>query len=231
MATQKQILANRRNAQMSTGPRTNEGKSVSRLNALRHGLTGHIDVRTPAEQQAHADFCAAIVTSFDPAEGIERQLAHSIAEDHWRLNRAKSLENNIFAITATFHNADGEMETADIDTALAYARTYIADPQRLNLLSLYERRIHGNMSRSLKQLTELQNVRRADEAGKKAKAFEEACLLAQLAEREGATWNPTDYPDPNGFVFSPAEITQTIRRTARLEAARRAQTHPVRRAA
>jgi hypothetical protein len=38
MAAEKQIQANRRNAQRSTGPRTAAGKSISRRNALRHGL-------------------------------------------------------------------------------------------------------------------------------------------------------------------------------------------------
>jgi hypothetical protein len=34
-----QIESNRRNAQQSTGPRTEAGKKTSSLNALRHGLT------------------------------------------------------------------------------------------------------------------------------------------------------------------------------------------------
>ncbi len=38
MTSVKQIEANRRNAQKSTGPKTNEGKEVSRLNVLKHGL-------------------------------------------------------------------------------------------------------------------------------------------------------------------------------------------------
>ena len=39
MATEKQIAANILNAQKSTGPKTEEGKNKSRLNAKRDGLT------------------------------------------------------------------------------------------------------------------------------------------------------------------------------------------------
>jgi hypothetical protein len=38
MASEKQIAADRRNAQKSTGPRTEGGKSRSRMNAFRHGF-------------------------------------------------------------------------------------------------------------------------------------------------------------------------------------------------
>ena len=40
MTTLRQQQANERNARMSTGPKTPEGKDVSRRNALAHGLTG-----------------------------------------------------------------------------------------------------------------------------------------------------------------------------------------------
>ena len=34
----KQIAANQRNAQHSTGPKTVNGKTVSKMNALKHGI-------------------------------------------------------------------------------------------------------------------------------------------------------------------------------------------------
>jgi hypothetical protein len=47
MATEKQILANRRNARSSTGPRTTAGKARSRMNARRHGLASLLEGTLP----------------------------------------------------------------------------------------------------------------------------------------------------------------------------------------
>jgi hypothetical protein len=43
MATEAQILANRRNAQKSTGTRTREGKVVVSQNAIKHGFFARQD--------------------------------------------------------------------------------------------------------------------------------------------------------------------------------------------
>ena len=43
MATAKQIAANQRNSLHSTGPKTAEGKAISRRNAITHGHAGHLN--------------------------------------------------------------------------------------------------------------------------------------------------------------------------------------------
>jgi hypothetical protein len=54
MTSFRQIEANRRNAQLSTGPVTEEGKRRSRQNAVGHGLTAEtvIDALEDAEDYA-----------------------------------------------------------------------------------------------------------------------------------------------------------------------------------
>ena len=51
MATQSQIEANRRNAQKSTGPRSEEGKQTSARNATKFGLFSR-HVLLPGDDEA-----------------------------------------------------------------------------------------------------------------------------------------------------------------------------------
>ena len=53
MATAKQVAANSRNAQRSTGPRTAAGKSTSSRNALRHGLSRPQEMNAAIEADIH----------------------------------------------------------------------------------------------------------------------------------------------------------------------------------
>jgi hypothetical protein len=58
MATEKQIAANKRNAQKSTGPTTEVGRANSSRNALKHGLTAEqvtIEGEDPKQFEAFRD--------------------------------------------------------------------------------------------------------------------------------------------------------------------------------
>ncbi len=97
MASNAQIAANRSNAQRSTGPRTPDGKSKSRRNALKHGLTAH---RLLLRTESVADFDAFytdIVASLAPEGAFEEELVFRIAFNMWRLRRAGHVEAAIFA--------------------------------------------------------------------------------------------------------------------------------------
>lgn len=153
--SEKQLEANRRNAQRSTGPQTPEGKARSSRNNLRHGLTGQVTVLPGEDREAHDAFCSRLIEGFNPKTPIEEQLAHSIAEDAWRLNRIAAIENNIFALGR-------DRDRGEIRNALADAQSFLDHAREFNLLSLYEQRIHRNMQRNLSQLRDLQKEREAE---------------------------------------------------------------------
>src|SRR5579862_2904557 len=87
MLSDKQLAANRANAQLSSGPKSEDGKRRSSLNARRHNLTGQVTSMTEEDRIAHDAFSASIIKAMAPEGALELQLAQRIATDSWRLNR------------------------------------------------------------------------------------------------------------------------------------------------
>ena len=71
MTTQRQEEANRRNAQYSTGPKTEEGKSVSSMNALKHGLTAKTTLLPDEDFQVYSALSGGIREELDPVGWVE----------------------------------------------------------------------------------------------------------------------------------------------------------------
>ena len=98
MTSLKQIEANRRNAENSTGPRSEAGKQRSSRNAVRHGLTAETVIEPLEDAEDYAAFEEAIAASFDPETAVERELILRLASLLWRLRRATSIETALFQI-------------------------------------------------------------------------------------------------------------------------------------
>ena len=96
MSSDKQIAANRLNAQGSTGPRSPAGKAKVSTNALRHGLTGRSIVLPNENPEDFEAFRAGLLTSLDPQDELEEALADKYVADAWRLRRVPSLEATVF---------------------------------------------------------------------------------------------------------------------------------------
>ncbi len=150
----KRLAANRRNAQFSTGPRTEQGKKNARLNAHRHGITGQVRLLPDAERRAVEAFCAPIIASFAPANGDEIQLVRNISEAQWRLNRSRAVEENIFAQHIGYRKdctiAGDNPQIAD---ALHMASAFSEQPEVFDRLSLYEQRIRRGMEKDRRNWT------------------------------------------------------------------------------
>jgi len=97
MATDRQIDANRQNAQLSTGPRSAEGKRRVAANALKHGLTGRQMVLPNEKPEDFDAFRSALRDDLDPRGALEEVLVGKIVADAWRLRRVPLLEAAIHA--------------------------------------------------------------------------------------------------------------------------------------
>jgi len=88
----KQLDANRQNAQRSTGPRTPEGKAASSRNALTHGLTAQqivLETESQAEFEEHA---AELREEHQPSTPTAHILVDQLIRASWKLRRARIAE-------------------------------------------------------------------------------------------------------------------------------------------
>ena len=100
MSSVRQIQANRRNAQLSTGPATEEGKARSRQNAVRHGLTAETVINALEDADDYAAFELAVTFGYEPRSAVERELVLRLASVLWRLRRATAIESGLFEVQA-----------------------------------------------------------------------------------------------------------------------------------
>jgi hypothetical protein len=109
MTSRSQIEANRRNALMSTGPKTEAGKSRSRSNAVRHGLTAETVIEVLEDPEDYKAFELSVTSDFDAQTAVERELVLRLARLLWRLRRATAIETGLLQI----HSDNGAELIAD----------------------------------------------------------------------------------------------------------------------
>jgi len=178
MATEAQFLANRRNAQKSTGPRTNEGKTAVSQNALAHGLTASRDVISSESQDQFDLYRDQFLAELNPAGPVKSMLAERIVALSWRLKRVGRIQNQAFdALNADNTSSPLAKLTKSLfskglsrpqdgpsvpDDTLALGRMAIKDfsnARVLERLLMYERRIENSLYKTLLEIQRLNLVR------------------------------------------------------------------------
>ena len=183
-ASQKQITANRKNAQKSTGPKTKKGKQKSSQNSVRHGLyTTDLIINSPAlkeSPQQYHHLLKSIFEELNPVGIFEEQLVLKIVNCLWRTQRAaraetaeiqKQLErvdsevDSYFTSKMFFADDDEEVDPEEekrTTSNFTAARTIPEKPACLNILR-YETRLDRQLARYYKILTQSQALRLARE--------------------------------------------------------------------
>ena len=110
-ASLAQIEANRVNAQLSTGPKSEEGKRASSTNAIKSGLTGS-KLYIRADEQVEFDELLQLLTDqLQPGGIMQCQYFDLILHASWNIRRCMALEAKL--------QSESTLEDAMLDDDLA----------------------------------------------------------------------------------------------------------------
>ncbi len=181
MSTEKQIEANRRNANKSTGPKSDEGKARAKRNALRHGLTSEQAVLPHENAKDYDQLRAGLIQSHAPENAAETALVEELANAYWRLMRLHRVE------TRYWENLGGSYNRGDAGVAEALIQT--PDRQMRNFFRYY-----GQIEKSYYRALAAVNQFKRDKSLKpkaSAAASTENGFVSQKAQEPPAPTRPS----------------------------------------
>ena len=194
MSSPAQIAANQSNAQLSSGPKTPEGRAKSSLNALKTGLTGHTVLLPTDDAELYEAHLLHHLDGIAPVGEAETALVQSMVDTEWRLARIPGIEYGIFALARIEFADKFNDQPADLRPGLIQAYTYIAYHRQLNNLSIQESRLNRQLAKVISDLDALQRQRREQERAQLTQAARQ--YLA--AKKANQSFNPKEF----GFEFS-----------------------------
>ena len=127
-ASGARILANRQNAQRSTGPRTAEGKDRSRRNALKHGLAGEGVVVIESDRDEIDARARALEADLAPKSPLGALMIAKLATLSVRAERAADRESA--AIAGRVRHAVDDFDDERLDRVDALFDSLADDPRR-----------------------------------------------------------------------------------------------------
>ena len=122
MLSTAQLAANTANAQLSTGPRTTEGKAISSQNARTHGLTSRDCIVAPEDQPVFQDLLTSLTAEHKPEGATEHLLFYQLVQASWNLRRIGRLETAL-AVPSSEPLADPLLDDS-LDKTLARLARY-----------------------------------------------------------------------------------------------------------
>ena len=146
MTSERASHANRRNAQVSTGPRTRQGKARSGQNARKHGLSA---VDPSPEVEAEIEALTGLIAGEHVRGAGVLEAARGVAEAQVQLQRVKAFRIALLrgAISAQGHEAEpGGFILSEIPMALF---------EQLESLERYERRALSRRKFLVRRFNEL----------------------------------------------------------------------------
>lgn len=155
--SQKQIAANRENGKKG-GVKTEEGKEVSKYNALKHGLLSKEVLLDGEEVAILNDFGRRIRESLAPVGPLEEILVDRIISGYWRLRRAIEVEKNTMEWSREAEMTSMHFNESDEQIRKKSVREMI-DNDTIEKILRYETAIERSIFKAIHELERLQAKR------------------------------------------------------------------------
>ena len=163
MSSPEKLAANAANAQLSTGPKTPEGKQRSAQNALKHGLTARELIIRDDEREEIEQLQASLIEEVKPQGALEQVAFAQLLHAAWNLHRLRRLEAGLF--------------TGSLDPLLNESLD-----KTMDRLARYQVRTERSYHRTLRDLRTLQTDRGLREAFDPPQAAAAVPFLANTSE-------------------------------------------------
>ena len=145
MATSAQLLANRNNAALSTGPRTPDGRAASSRNATKHGLSSAFRVLSHEDQEEFDRLVQEMRAYHRPRDIHQRLLVDHMAKTQWLLARAQRLQAVAYDLLAGVENDDPDIAIVNAMRA--------ANPDIIGRLERYAANAERSFYKAHRELT------------------------------------------------------------------------------
>ena len=202
MATAAQLNANRANAQLCTGPKTEVGKESSSQNSLKHGLYSRRVVLPHESQDQYDALLAEMTNHYQPVGPQEANFVREVVDNQWKLERARRIEMQLLE------------SLVQSDADLANCMTSGGFPE-LDRIARVIARAESAWYRSIACLDRLQSARRREELRQARASAAEARKAAAKSRRKSEEMmqeilSPSDYRKEIGFVSSPTRPASPV---------------------
>jgi hypothetical protein len=153
--SQKQIEANRQNAKLG-GVKTEEGKAVSKYNALKHGILSKEVLLEGEDEKMLVEVGKKLRAELEPHTELELVLVDRITANVWRLKRVMQMEREMMAKSKedSFGGGEGKYMLGHTLTHYDFAHNDI-----YGKLIRYEMSIERGIYKALHELQRIQAAR------------------------------------------------------------------------
>ena len=153
------------NGAKSKGPTTEQGKAASSRNAVKHGFTSRTLLLSNESSADFQQLAEDYRQRFRPADRVENDLVMSLVSARHRLVRAWAIETALLDAELCRSARDFETRVIGWDEDMRRAYTWAAACKETGLLHIerLQSRLERSFNRALRQLLELQKLRREEE--------------------------------------------------------------------